>query len=93
MKKEEYDLYIVSNCQSGYIESFLDYYQFHDLFEDIECYGNNGKPKDESMRADMLEKALDICMITEKKLTITGRDTGCTCEEFGNYVMETLKTL
>ena len=43
--------------------------------------------------ADKLEKALDICMITEKKLTITGRDTGCPCEEFGNYVMETLKTL
>ena len=43
--------------------------------------------------ADKLEKALDICMIIEKKLTFTGRDTGCTCEEFGNYVMETLKTL
>ena len=43
--------------------------------------------------ADKLEKALDICMITEKKYTITGRDNGCTCEEFGNYVMETLKTL
>lgn len=43
--------------------------------------------------ADKLEKALDICMITEKKLTITGRDDGCTCEEFGNYVMETLKSL
>ena len=43
--------------------------------------------------ADKLEKALDICMITEKKMTITGRDTGCTCEEFGQYVMDTLKTL
>jgi isocitrate dehydrogenase (NAD+) len=43
--------------------------------------------------ADKLEKALDICMITEKKLTITGRENGCTCEEFGKYVMETLKTL
>ena len=32
-------------------------------------------------------------MIEEKKLTITGRDTGATCEEFGNYVMETLKAL
>ena len=32
-------------------------------------------------------------MITEKKMTITGRDTGCTCEEFGQYVMDTLKTL
>ncbi len=43
--------------------------------------------------ADLLEKALDICMYTEKKLTITGRDTGCTCTEFGDYVMETVKTL
>ena len=42
-------------------------------------------------KADLLEKALDICMISEKKLTITGRDTGCTCEEFGDYVMETIK--
>ena len=43
--------------------------------------------------ADLLEKALDICMYTEKKLSITGRDTGCTCAEFGDYVMETVKTL
>ncbi len=43
--------------------------------------------------ADLLEKALDICMYTEKKLTITGRDTGCTCNEFGDYVMETVKIL
>ena len=40
--------------------------------------------------ADALEKALDICMFEEKKLTITGRDTGCTCKEFGDYVMETI---
>ncbi len=40
-----------------------------------------------------LERALDICSFEEKKLTITGRDTGATCEEFGNYVMNTLKNL
>ena len=40
-----------------------------------------------------LERALDICSFEEKKLVITGRDTGATCEEFGNYVMETLKAL
>lgn len=45
----------------------------------------------EQEKADLLEKALDICMFTEKKLTITGRDTGCTCSEFGDYVMETVK--
>ena len=44
-------------------------------------------------RADALEKALDICMFTEKKLTITGRDTGCTCEQFGDYVMQTVESL
>lgn len=43
--------------------------------------------------ADKLERALDICMFEEKKLTITGRDTGATCEEFGNYVMETIEKL
>ena len=47
----------------------------------------------EQEKAEMLEKALDICMFTEKKLTITGRDTGCTCSEFGDYVMETVKKL
>ena len=44
-------------------------------------------------RADKLERALDICSFEEKKLTITGRAGGATCEEFGNYVMETLVSL
>ena len=44
-------------------------------------------------KADLLERALDICMFDEKKLTITGRDTGCTCSEFGDYVMETVQNL
>ena len=43
--------------------------------------------------ADLLERALDICMYEEKKLTITGRDTGCTCTEFGDYVMDTVRSL
>ncbi len=44
-------------------------------------------------KADLLEQALDICMYGEKKLTITGRDTGCTCNEFGDYVMATVEEL
>ena len=44
-------------------------------------------------RADKLERALDICSFEEKKLKITGRADGATCEDFGNYVMETLKKL
>ncbi len=44
-------------------------------------------------KADKLERALDICMFEEKKLEITGRDTGATCAEFGKYVMETVSKL
>ena len=44
-------------------------------------------------RADKLERALDICSFEEKKLVITGRADGATCADFGNYVMETLKSL
>ena len=44
-------------------------------------------------KADKLERALDICMFEEKKLTITGRDTGATCADFGKYVMETVSKL
>ena len=44
-------------------------------------------------KANKLERALDICMFEEKKLTITGRDDGATCDEFGQYVKETLYSL
>ena len=44
-------------------------------------------------RADKLDRALDICSFEEKKYVITGRDTGATCQQFGDYVMETLQSL
>ncbi len=37
----------------------------------------------------MLDKALDICM-ADASMKITGRADGCTCSEFGSFVMETL---
>ena len=43
--------------------------------------------------AKRLERALDICMFEEKKLTITGRDNGATCSDFGDYVMETIEKM
>ncbi|UCE04423.1 MAG: isocitrate/isopropylmalate dehydrogenase family protein [bacterium] len=42
-------------------------------------------------KAEKLEMALDICGQYEKKLVITGRDTGATAEELGNYLMDTTK--
>lgn len=44
-------------------------------------------------KARLLERALDKCMYEEKKLRITGRDTGATCQEFADYVMETIQGL
>lgn len=40
-----------------------------------------------------LDQAMDICTRTEKKLVITGRDTGATNQEFADYVMDTIKSL
>lgn len=48
--QKKYSLYIVSNCQSGYIEAFLEHYGFEKYFEDIECYGNNLLEKGENIR-------------------------------------------
>ena len=44
-------------------------------------------------KAALLERALDICMLEEKRLTITGRSDGATCSAFGDYVMETVEKL
>ena len=41
--------------------------------------------------ADKLEMALDVCGQYEKRLAITGRDTGCTGREFAAYIMETIQ--
>lgn len=62
--QDEYDLYIVSNCQSGYIEAFLEHYGFGHYFKDIECYGNNDLPKSENIKLvverNNLEKAVYV---------------------------------
>ena len=43
--------------------------------------------------ATLLEEAMNICVFKEKKLVMTGRDTGATCTEFADYIMETVKSL
>ena len=40
--------------------------------------------------ADRLEKALDKCMLTERKIVVTGHEDGATCDEFVNYIKESL---
>lgn len=57
--RETYHLYIVSNCQAGYIEAFLEYYGLGDLFEDFECFGNNGYQKWENISLICRRNRLD----------------------------------
>ncbi|MCH8825835.1 MAG: isocitrate/isopropylmalate dehydrogenase family protein [Chloroflexi bacterium] len=38
-----------------------------------------------------LHKALDICGLYERKLVMTGRDTGATSAAFGEYIMKTVE--
>lgn len=45
-----YPLFIESNCQTGYIDAFLDYYGFRDFFVDYLCFGDNGRDKGENIR-------------------------------------------
>lgn len=44
-------------------------------------------------RTAKLEKALDICCNTEKKLVVTTDKDGATSEEFTTYLLDTLKAL
>lgn len=46
----KFDLYIVSNCQSGYIEAFLEYYSLKQYFKDYECSGNTGMNKYDNIK-------------------------------------------
>lgn len=46
-----FPLFIVSNCQAGYIETFLDITETRGRFIDFECHGNTGRGKPENLAA------------------------------------------
>jgi len=48
--KKDFSLFIVSNCQAGYIEVFLDYFGIWDIFDDYECPGRTGLAKAENIK-------------------------------------------
>lgn len=50
LKRRGYGLYIVSNCQVGYIEAFLEYHKLGKYFDDFESFGGTGKEKDYNIR-------------------------------------------
>lgn len=56
---QNYKLFIVSNCQIGYIETFLKYYGFEKYFTDTENYGNTGMEKGDNIRLIIERNRLD----------------------------------
>ncbi|MGI5875034.1 MAG: HAD family hydrolase [Bacillota bacterium] len=43
-------LFIVSNCDKGYIEAFLSHHRLSPRFTDFICYGDTGRDKPENIR-------------------------------------------
>lgn len=59
---ERYLLGIVSNCQDGYIQLYLERCGFPGLFCDFECIGRTGKTKGENIRLVMERQQLTDCI-------------------------------
>lgn len=55
LKEMGYHLFIVSNCQVGYIEAFLDFHKLGSYFDDYESFGGTGR-----------EKGYNIRLVTER---------------------------
>lgn len=47
--QQKYDLYVVSNCQCGYIEAFLEYHGLAHFFAGHLSAGDTGMPKGENI--------------------------------------------
>ena len=56
--KKKYRLFIVSNCQDGYIEAFLQYSKLGEYFKDFTCPAYTGRLKGENIRIIMERNGL-----------------------------------
>lgn len=54
----KFRLFIVSNCQEGYIETFLDRNGLRDCFVDFECWGRTGLRKAENLKSIVVRNRL-----------------------------------
>ena len=55
---KHYPLFIVSNCQTEYMDTFFACTRLKSLFRDYECHGNTGKSKSDNIRAVKLRNSL-----------------------------------
>lgn len=56
--QDKYKLFIVSNCQDGYVQAFLEYYGFGKYFTDFEMSGRTGQIKGENIKLIMARNHL-----------------------------------
>ncbi|TGD77828.1 HAD family hydrolase [Hymenobacter wooponensis] len=49
LQERQYRLFIVSNCQRGYVEAFFENSQLGHYFEGHQCFGTRGLPKSENI--------------------------------------------
>lgn len=75
----KYPLFIVSNCQSGYVEAFLSYSGYGRFFKDYEYLGRKGLSKRENIRLIMerygIERAVYVGDTTHDEKS--AKDAGC----------------
>lgn len=50
LRGQGYRLFIVSNCQLGYVEAFFEHSQLGHYFEGHQCFGTKKLPKSENIR-------------------------------------------
>lgn len=60
--RKNYHLYIVSNCETGYIEDFLIWSGTKEFFEDTEEYGRTLLPKSKNIQLVMERNHLDAAV-------------------------------
>jgi phosphoglycolate phosphatase len=58
LMSESYPLFIVSNCQNGYIQCFFKPTGFEKYIKDIECAGSSGLEKADNIRIIMARNGL-----------------------------------
>lgn len=57
--KEKYRLYIVSNCQDGYIQGFFKAHRLEKYFDGYECAGRTGMSKGQNIKLLVQREGLD----------------------------------
>ena len=55
----DYNLYIVSNCQDGYVEAFLHAHQLKSYFKDYEMSGRTGLDKGHNIKLIMKRNVIE----------------------------------